>query len=155
MRDGWLRRRDFHAAYRRCSRIDKAMHGVDGRAFPMGVAMDPSFAKLRESRPEAAQPEPVGAFPLDVSPYGVRDLAGGATDWTATFVDGGPAPLTTEEDDPRTRGRRAFHFGGSWSFTAYSDRLVYAEQGLASRGMWIGFRIALSVPGTGSTLVVE
>ncbi len=71
---------------------DKAMRGADGRALPMGNTIDPSFAKFRESRPEASQPEPVGAFPLDASPYGVRDLAGGVGDWTATMVDGRTRP---------------------------------------------------------------
>ena len=29
----------------------------------------------------AARPEPSGTFPCDVSPYGVRDMAGGMADW--------------------------------------------------------------------------
>ena len=86
---------------------EKAMRGADGRLFPMGNALDPSFAKLRQSRPEAAQPEPVGAFPLDVSPYGVRDLAGGVCDWTDTFVDGGTPPELGAEGKDESDERRA------------------------------------------------
>jgi serine/threonine-protein kinase len=37
---------------------------------------------MRFSRPEKPpQPEPVGAFDDDISPYGVRDLAGGVQEW--------------------------------------------------------------------------
>ncbi len=56
---------------------EKAGRGADRRFFPWGDGFDPTFCKTRESRPGYAQPEPVGAFPIDESPYGVRDLAGG------------------------------------------------------------------------------
>ena len=37
--------------------------------------------RMRSSRPFFAQPEPVGAFATDRSPYGVQDLAGYRTRW--------------------------------------------------------------------------
>ena len=51
--------------------------------------------------------------------------------------------------------RRAYHLGGSWSYTAYSDRFVFSEQRVASRGGRIGFRLAMDVPGDGSTVEEE
>ena len=60
---------------------EKAARGTDGRRFPWGDYFDASFCKMRDSRAEAAMPEAVGAFESDVSPYGVRDLAGGVADW--------------------------------------------------------------------------
>ncbi len=61
---------------------EKAGRGVDGRRFPWGNYFDATFCKMRFSRPETPpQPEPVGRFDDDVSPYGVRDLAGGVQEW--------------------------------------------------------------------------
>lgn len=135
---------------------EKAMRGADGRPFPMGTALDPAFAKLRESRPEASQPEPVGAFPLDESPYGVRDLAGGVGDWTATSADGAPLPAPEEEGTPEADDRQAIWRGGSWSSTAFAQRDMRYTQAVRSFAGWIGFRLALSLPEReSSTLVYE
>jgi serine/threonine-protein kinase len=72
---------------------EKAARGVDGRRLPWGNQFDPSFCKMSQSRPEHAQPEPVGSFPTDTSPYGVRDLAGGMRCWAADVF----GQLTAEE----------------------------------------------------------
>lgn len=129
---------------------DKALRGADGRRFPMGVALDPSFAKLRESRPEAGQPEPIGAFQLDESPYGVRDLAGGVGDWTSTGADG------RELDPTDTEERQVVWRGGTWSTTSHGHHTLRYQQSTRSIGDWIGFRLALSVgDGQSSELVIE
>jgi formylglycine-generating enzyme required for sulfatase activity len=133
---------------------DKAMRGADGRPYPMGIALDPSFAKLRESRPEAAQPEPVGAFPLDVSPFGVRDLAGGVGDWTSTFVDGAPAPSSADEATSHHDGRQAVWCGGAWSVSATAPRLHFAQMP-RHRVPWVGFRVALSIASASADLTIE
>jgi formylglycine-generating enzyme required for sulfatase activity len=127
---------------------DKAMRGADGRRFPMGVSLDPSFAKLRESRAEAPQPEPIGAFPLDESPYGVRDLAGGVGDWTASGADGVPLALEGAELDD---DRQAIWRGGTWSTTAGSHHSFRYLQSARTIGDWIGFRHALSLEESGSS----
>jgi len=133
---------------------EKAMRGADGRPFPMGTALDPSFAKLRESRPEPSQPEPVGAFPLDESPYGVRDLAGGVGDWTSTAADGGSLPSVADDGEPEADDRQAIWRGASWSISSPGN--MRYSQAVRTRGAWIGFRVALSLdPETSSSLVVE
>jgi eukaryotic-like serine/threonine-protein kinase len=130
---------------------EKAMRGADGRSFPMGNELDWSFAKLRMSRPEAAQPEPVGTFPLDESPYGVRDLAGGVSDWTSTFVDGTPAPA---DDDPAEAERQAYYRGGNWGRSTLPTPRNTLDIGHGASGL--GFRLALSLDHDGSSsLVVE
>lgn len=133
---------------------EKAMRGVDGRAFPMGNQLDPSFAKLRESRPEASQLEPVGVFALDESPYGVRDLAGGVGDWTSTMVDGDPPPDLSEEANP-VAAREAVWRGGGWSITAMVPPTMRFTQMLHHRVGWVGFRLAISldVPESSSLFV--
>jgi serine/threonine-protein kinase len=130
---------------------EKAARGADGRPYPMALALDASFAKRRESRPEAAQLEPIGAFALDVSPYGVRDLAGGVADWTSTAADG-TTLSDDEKEDPRDE-RQALWRGGSWS-TITTGNQTRAAQLRHHRGTWVGFRVAMTLP-PGSSLSVE
>jgi serine/threonine-protein kinase len=63
------------------SEWEKAARGADGRVYPWGNRFDPTFCKMRYSRPGRPQPEPVGSFPIDESPYGVRDMAGTIRNW--------------------------------------------------------------------------
>ncbi|MBK7583166.1 MAG: SUMF1/EgtB/PvdO family nonheme iron enzyme [Myxococcales bacterium] len=79
---------------------EKAARGVDGRWFPWGDRFDPSFSKMRESRPGFGQPEPVGTFPTDESPYGVRDLAGGMRTWVGDLVGELTAERALLEPEP-------------------------------------------------------
>lgn len=80
---------------------EKVARGVDGRRFPWGELEDASLVKCRDSRPESAQPEPVGAFEAAVSVYGMVDAAGGTWDWTNSWFDGREALRVLR--------------GGSWS----------------------------------------
>jgi serine/threonine-protein kinase len=132
---------------------DKAMRGADGRTFPMGNRLDPSFAKLRESRPEASQPEPVGAFALDESPYGVRDMAGGIGDWTSTMVDGLPPPAIADEGTAAD-SREAVWRGGAWSVSVHANHTRFTQM-LHHRVGWVGFRLALSLDSAVADLVTE
>ena len=81
---------------------EKAARGVDGRLYPWGDGFDPTLCKMRQSRPGRPLPEPVGAFPSDVSVYGVRDLGGSSRDWIGELEYDG---------DPQRRSVR----GGSWT----------------------------------------
>jgi serine/threonine-protein kinase len=60
---------------------EKAGRGVDGRVYPWGTRFDPSYCNMNESGPGSPQPEAIGAYQTDESPYGVRDLAGGVAEW--------------------------------------------------------------------------
>ncbi|MCP4868077.1 MAG: SUMF1/EgtB/PvdO family nonheme iron enzyme [Proteobacteria bacterium] len=62
---------------------EKAARGVDGRSYPWGNAYDATFANWRGSRKSYSQLEPPGAYPTDVSPYGVVDMCGGSSNWCA------------------------------------------------------------------------
>jgi formylglycine-generating enzyme required for sulfatase activity len=134
------------------SEWEKALRGADGRRFAMGDLLDPSFAKLRESRPEATQPELIGAFPIDESPHGVRDLTGGVGDWTSTMADGAPPP-TIDDEGTAADARQAIWRGGSWCTTGLT---THATDWVSSRVGWVGFRLALSLDSHGSSeLTVE
>ena len=66
----------------------------------------------------------------DVSPYGVRDMAGGISDWTAAVAD------------PARRGVR----GGSWASTLRQARLAgrFEEPALRCR-TYLGVRLVLDL----------
>lgn len=64
---------------------EKAAWGPDGRSYPWDDEFDSSFCSTVGSRPgerETRNPEPFGLFPMDESPYGIRDMAGGAQAYT-------------------------------------------------------------------------
>jgi serine/threonine-protein kinase len=108
---------------------EKAARGVDGRFFAWGDHFDWTFAKGGLSRPERAQPEPVGSFPADESPYGVRDMVGSIREWTQSWFD-------------ERAGTRAVR-GGSWNFVGSrgfrcANRLGFSPSGGSSA---IGFRL--------------
>lgn len=57
---------------------EKAARGTDGQTYPWGDAQTLNLAHL-----EADEPAPVHAFESDVSPYGVRGMAGNVSEWVA------------------------------------------------------------------------
>jgi serine/threonine protein kinase/formylglycine-generating enzyme required for sulfatase activity len=120
---------------------EKAMRGADGRPFPMGTQLDPSFAKIRSSRPEETQLEPVGAFDSDRSPFGVRDMAGGVCDWTSTMI-GGDSPAAPDCEGTVDE-RRALYMGGHWGATT-APRGPH-EMAIKRRSHAVGFRLAMDV----------
>jgi serine/threonine-protein kinase len=93
---------------------EKAARGVDGRWFPWGDELDPSLCKMRDSRAGVPAPEPVGAFPADVSVYGVRDLAGSKREFCGdpSFDgDGEQRPLRGGSGVADAQGCRAAYRG--------------------------------------------
>lgn len=130
---------------------EKAARGVDERFFPWGDGFDPTFCKMRESRPSVYQPEPVGAFPLDVSLYGVHDLAGGMLCWTADVL----GELSVEEAlaEPEPPPGRPLHTaiergarGGSWLSSHGNCRSASRLKALSTmRTSNLGMRLAKSL----------
>lgn len=80
---------------------EKAARGVDGRAFPWGDLFDATLCRMRDSHPTNKHPDVVGAYPTDVSVYGVRDLGGTTKEWCA-------------EDSYLGDSLRRMTRGGSW-----------------------------------------
>jgi len=129
----WRSRRDG-VQYRlpTVDEYEKAGRGVDGRCFPWGDEFDATFCKMRFSRPETPpQPEPVGAFSSDESPYGIRDLAGGIREWCRTRSDS-----VREEDNQRPVK------GGGWNQDSRDCRLASNQDVIPeARTTQIGFRL--------------
>jgi len=66
---------------------EKACRGVDGRVFSFGDQYDASYSHTSESVAGKVTPLPVGSFPMDESPYGIRDLSGGIESWGASAIE--------------------------------------------------------------------
>jgi formylglycine-generating enzyme required for sulfatase activity/serine/threonine protein kinase len=122
---------------------EKAARGSDRRTFPWGNTFDPSFCKMYASRPAMAQPEPVGIFTTDRSPYGIHDLAGGVREWTAdVYWDGYPDPPPDDADGTQPRVIR----GGCWGLTELFCRAAARWQmAPTGRNQLVGFRLAHDV----------
>jgi len=149
---------------------EKAARGVDGRYHPWGDGIDPSWASMRRSHQGRALPTAVGAFPVDESPYGIRDLAGSICDWCSdAFVEVGP-PAASGRHDPATlvnapAGSRTgdmrsamvdasgpaslrVYRGGGWSSSASSLRAANRSWDHRSdRSSYLGFRLVRSYSG--------
>lgn len=109
-----------------------AARGGDERLFPWGDRFDATFCKMNASRGVPSQPEPVGAFPIDRSEFGVCDMAGGVREWT----------LAESEDAQEIILR-----GGAWSFDARLCRLASRSRSLRDVRLSVnGFRLAASYP---------
>lgn len=109
---------------------ERAARGADGRFYPFGDYLDPSWCAMTHSYSGRRLPVVVDSFPLDASPYGVRGLAGNVRDWCADLYSrSGPAtasdvvlpPSPPPEADTRARALR----GGSWRDAAQYSRCAY------------------------------
>jgi len=127
---------------------EKAARGADGRFYPWGDRFDPTFCLMRESRPYIQQPEPVGTFPTDESPYGVRDTAGGMREWVGdVFGERSAAELEKEPepgaDTPRDASIWRLTRSGSWNADHKWARAASRGRTFALiRGTGLGFRVA-------------
>jgi serine/threonine-protein kinase len=117
---------------------EKAARGTDGRLYPWGNLFDASFCCMRDSSPGAPRPRPTGAFAADVSPFGVRDLAGGVADWVTPAA--GPARKGVREMVSR---------GGAWC-DWWTDCLLTAHRSylVGERSARVGFRLVREGPAT-------
>lgn len=71
---------------------ERCARGADGRLYPWGNGFDWAFCHGAPSREERPWLEPVGTFPDDTSPFGVRDLAGCVRELCQARDDRGDSP---------------------------------------------------------------
>jgi len=67
---------------------EKAARGVDGRSFVWGNYPTWSFCLSAKGIRGTSHPDVVGAYPRDESVYGIRDLAGSASEPTTDVTEG-------------------------------------------------------------------
>lgn len=112
----WASARDgVHYGLPREKEWEKAARGVDGRLFPWGNEFDPTLCRMRDSRPDPPQAEPVGAFPHDTSIYGAHDFAGSAREWCGDRDFDGDSSLRPVR-------------GGAWILDARGCRAAFRNQ---------------------------
>jgi serine/threonine-protein kinase len=117
---------------------EKAGRGMDGRRYPWGNRFDAAFCGMRESAPGVPRPRRRGQFEDDVSPFGVRDLAGGIADW-----------VTIPPRAIRKGVREIVSRGGAWC-DWQRDCLLTAHRPyvVGQRSARVGFRLVRPGPRT-------
>ncbi|MCB9688091.1 MAG: SUMF1/EgtB/PvdO family nonheme iron enzyme [Alphaproteobacteria bacterium] len=129
---------------------EKAARGVDGRHYPWGDFLDPSWACIRTSHPDRPLPSVVDSYPLDVSVYGVRGFGGNVQDWCAdvfrregTPVEGGRVPPPSRQEVADLTSARCIR-GGSWNGVATHNAQSASRprSTLGNRVGYLGVRIA-------------
>ena len=128
---------------------EKAGRGVDGRIYPFGDFIDPTWACTLDSHVGRALPQVVDSFPLDVSLYGVRALAGNIRQWCADTYQAGvvPAPesLVVPPSDFEDITSPRMMRGGVWLIRMANARVAGRYwDGPRMRGPIIGFRLVRS-----------
>jgi formylglycine-generating enzyme required for sulfatase activity len=127
---------------------EKSARGTDGRMYPWGneppTGQYTNFATFGEF--ELSKLSPVGAYEKDKSPYGVYDLAGNVSEWTADTWD----ELRNPDRDANETvvGSQKVIRGGAWN--AQDEYLRAALRSSASpthTDGGLGFRCAQN-PGT-------
>ena len=71
---------------------EKAGRGSDGRKYPWGTQFLAGAANLYGALQRTASWSEVGRYSLDISPYGIHDLAGNVSEWTGSD-DGNGSPV--------------------------------------------------------------
>jgi serine/threonine-protein kinase len=132
---------------------EKAARGTDGRLFPWGDRFDATFCHMRDSRPFPQQPEPIGSLARDVSPYGVRDMAGGMREWVGDIMGDKTAEELDAEVEPNaaTTGRfestwRMVRSGGWITDASWSRSASRGGQFALTRGHALSFRVVRELP---------
>jgi serine/threonine-protein kinase len=130
---------------------EKAARGVDGRFYPWGDHLDPSWCCMGDSHPGQRLPVAVDTFPVDVSVYGVRGLGGNVRDWCLDLFEPPVRPAGARPVEPPlepdTHAARVSR-GGYWSCTPRLARSTLRLRGLpTSRLSNLGFRACYRVEG--------
>ncbi|HSG18395.1 MAG TPA: SUMF1/EgtB/PvdO family nonheme iron enzyme [Anaerolineae bacterium] len=120
---------------------EAAARGPEGQMYPWGETFDAGRCNCRDS--ELGRPVIPGRFsPAGDSPYGLADMVGNVSEWTASLFRPYPIGPGDGRDDPEAAGERVIR-GGSWFSPAIRARAT-------SRGMNdpdfsdndVGFRVA-------------
>ena len=136
---------------------EKAARGVDGRRFPWGDHLDPSWCCMIDSHRSRCLPAEVDRFPIDSSVYGVRGLGGNMRDWCADpwedglqaarrFLASRVVGAAAGGDVHPPDGGRVIR-GGAWLSPAPWSRSAFRSWDRPGiRGSYLGFRLARSLP---------
>ncbi|MDQ6950354.1 MAG: SUMF1/EgtB/PvdO family nonheme iron enzyme [Mariprofundales bacterium] len=137
---------------------EKAARGTDGRRWPWGNNLNRKYLNTYYS---ARHTTPVTAYPKGASPYGVMDMAGNVSEWTATMfapypgsnVDSAtlhPQQLDTryhQSSDKVERSEYRVRRGGSWKSDPFATASYHRNYSLPNYASdFFGFRCASEEP---------
>lgn len=130
---------------------EKAARGVDGRFFPWGNWLDPTWCCMQQSHSTSPRICSVHSHPLDSSPYGVKGMAGNIREWCAdTWQPHGPEfqhksySIHTQSlfSDPSSETEFVATRGGSWmDSAAFCRAAARRREKPSSRLPTLGFRV--------------
>jgi serine/threonine-protein kinase len=128
---------------------EKAARGVDERAYPWGAFAEPTWACILGATESAPSRASIHAFENDVSPYGIRGLAGNVRDWCADEwrlrgpdLDGDALRIAPPSSSDEFRVIR----GGAWNTVpAFARSAGRFASRPTERFAVVGFRIARSL----------
>jgi iron(II)-dependent oxidoreductase len=147
---------------------EKAARGTDGRRWPWGNKMD---ASRLNTYYQLGSSNEVTAYQTGVSPYGVFDMAGNVSEWTASDFrpyEGSTASVDTFQPKkvqamtPADRGMKVADLvsvegvykvrrGGSWKSDPFSTSSYHRNFSMPYYASdFFGFRCAVSVDKSGS-----
>jgi serine/threonine-protein kinase len=115
---------------------ERAARGADGRAYPWGRTLDPSFCAMRASHRGRPTLVSVTDFPTDEGPFGLRGMAGNTSDWCLDpFRPEGPAVGGDGRAERRVAGPddRRTQRGGTWIYSASDCQLANRWEQPANR----------------------
>lgn len=118
---------------------EKAARGTDGQTYPWGKVFVPGYTVIRESGRKG--PVPVQEAGKDVSPYGVKHMAGNVREWVRDVFQ----PYSGSSASNPAFGKERVVRGGSWAKTSREARTFH--RGSSKRNLaWpdVGFRCAKS-----------
>jgi iron(II)-dependent oxidoreductase len=119
---------------------EKAARGNDRRYYPWGNEPDDKKANVRGKQDGYRYSSPVGQKQFGPSPYGIRDMAGNAWEWTADWYQ--PYPGNIHPNDFYGEQYRVIK-GGSWFSNMDLARIAVRGKSLPdSRHNYLGFRCA-------------
>ena len=128
---------------------EKAARGVDGRFFPWGDGMDPSRCHMAQSHKGKPKMAPVESYPEDISPYGVRGMAGNMREWCWDNPQPSRAPrlvgqIAQAQENPELESSSEIVTrGGSWYSLPDSARCATRQWcSPVIRSVFIGMRLA-------------
>ncbi|HEX3050810.1 MAG TPA: SUMF1/EgtB/PvdO family nonheme iron enzyme [Aggregatilineaceae bacterium] len=131
---------------------ERAARGAQNLIYPWGYTFDESYANT--AIPESAGTVPVDSYPIGTSPYGIYNMAGNVSEWTADWYQGNwySEQAVTPQANPTgpAMGSEKVLRGGAWDTIPLFARSVHrmsADPYTATSA--IGFRC---VAGGGVTL---
>lgn len=136
---------------------EKAMRGTDGRLWPWGNHLDWAASNRAHVNDGYEATAPVGAFPKDVSPFGVADGGGNVIEWVADWY-GEEAYRLSEDRNPKGPEHGTFRVmrGGSYTTTGVDVRVTSRSKMVPDfRDETIGFRCAKSAAKGGGAVTSE